>query len=50
MKKLILKWLLGEDYEIVPKQKVVQKLRDHHSLIQGIMQEFDFERVHSVMD
>ena len=50
MKKLILKWLLGDDYEIVPKQKVVQKSRDHHSLIQGIMQEFDFERVHSVMD
>ena len=50
MKKLILKWLIGDNYEIVPKNLKESPRPNHQALIVDIMNEFDFDRVWSVMD
>jgi hypothetical protein len=56
MKKLILKWLLGDKYEnfmheIDPNTNQHKSdNQKHQALIVGIMNEFNFEKVHDVME
>lgn len=50
MKHILLKWLAGDKFEVVPKKKPILKhIKSKKELIEECIENFDFDRVEMVM-